>query len=1284
VFGVALSVLWANQAHAQSMEGVRQDGGMGVDNAQAIAVDNLGNSYITGTFRIATTLGKGEANETVLTATGGQDIFVAKYDPHGMLLWARRGAGGCFFCQDWAWGIAVDASGNSYVAGQVAVGGDFGNGVTLSSPGAFVVKYDSAGATQWATLLDPGGLAYAIAVDADGHSFATGGATGPAPAFNPIFKVWKLDASGTPEWVRSTAGDYPSVAYSISVGGGTVSVTGQFSGTPMFGSGEPNQTMLSATSSPLFVAKYDSSGNLLWARQSSDGYDARANAISTDAEGNSYLAAVGTTILGADTANPIEVFNAFIAKYDGAGNVLWARTVAPPIGQVSWLFALATTPAGQTYVTGTVTIGTVFIEKYDADGTLLWMRRLSGVASTDVLANQASGIALDSAGNAYLAGYFSGTVRFAPFELNERFLSTTNGVFDFDIFLAKYLNDDIQNTPPVAYNEDLTATEDILLPIVLTADDADGNSLTYNIVTPPAHGQLIGTAPNLTYVPNPNFVGSDEFTFRVSDGIAFSNTATVTITVTPVNDAPIANDQAITTAQNTPFVITVTGSDIDSASLTFNVATGPSHGTLMGTSPAYTYTPALDYAGNDSFTFTASDGALISAPATVSITVLGFTTIGCGTLTSATIGGAGEVDRYSFVGHAGQIISLALASTGGFSANPTTSTSAELTVFTPSGASAGTIRSNSQANFTLTETGVYVLRVRATNLTRIGTYNLNLECLIPASGAIPLTCGTLASGQIAAPAQVDLFTWSGQAGQIISLALASSGGFSSNPTTSNSVELTVFAPSGAAAGTIRSNSQANFTLSQSGTYVARISATNLSTVGSYNLNLECLMPATAATVLTCGTLASRQIAAPAQVDLFTFSGQAGQILSLALASTGGFSSNPTTSNSVELTVFAPSGVSAGTIRSNSQANFTLSQSGTHVARISATNLSTVGSYNLNFECLSPVSTAVSLACGTLAAGDVTARAQIDLFTFSGQTGQIVSLALANTGGFSSNPTTSNSVELTVFAPSGTSAGTIRSNSQANFTLSQSGTYVVRVSATNLSTVGSYDLDFECLIPPSVAAVLTCGTLASGQIAAPAQVDLFTLSGQAGQLVSLALASTGGFSANPTTSNSVELTVFAPSGASAGTIRSNSQANFTLSQSGTYVVRVSATNLSAVGAYNLNFECLIPGSGMVALACGTSASAQIIAPAQVDLFTLTGQGGQVVSLALASTGGFSGNPTTSATVELTLFDLSGATVGVIRSNSQANFTLPQAGTYVVRVNATNLSRAGTYRLTLGCT
>jgi hypothetical protein len=137
----------------------------------------------------------------------------------------------------------------------------------------------------------------------------------------------------------------------------------------------------------------------------------------------------------------------------------------------------------------------------------------------------------------------------------------------------------------------------------------------------PDHGDLSGAAPALSYVPDPNFHGTDHFTFTASDGTAVSNTASVTITVTAVNDAPQAASQTVTTAEDTARSITLAASDVDGDALTYTVLAAPTHGSLSGSPPSVTYTPAANYQGGDSFTFRASDGTVNSNTATVSITV---------------------------------------------------------------------------------------------------------------------------------------------------------------------------------------------------------------------------------------------------------------------------------------------------------------------------------------------------------------------------------------------------------------------------------------------------------------------------------------------------------------------------------------------------------------------------------------------------------------------------------------------------------------------------------------
>src|SRR5262249_12737159 len=137
----------------------------------------------------------------------------------------------------------------------------------------------------------------------------------------------------------------------------------------------------------------------------------------------------------------------------------------------------------------------------------------------------------------------------------------------------------------------------------------------------PANGVLIGAAPNLTYVPNPNFFGADMFSYQASDGSLKSAPTTVTITVSPVNDAPVATSKSTQTLQNSALAILLSGEDADGDSLSFTVVSGPRHGELSGTPPNLTYTPAFNYLGPDSLTFVVSDGIATSASATISISV---------------------------------------------------------------------------------------------------------------------------------------------------------------------------------------------------------------------------------------------------------------------------------------------------------------------------------------------------------------------------------------------------------------------------------------------------------------------------------------------------------------------------------------------------------------------------------------------------------------------------------------------------------------------------------------
>jgi VCBS repeat-containing protein len=178
------------------------------------------------------------------------------------------------------------------------------------------------------------------------------------------------------------------------------------------------------------------------------------------------------------------------------------------------------------------------------------------------------------------------------------------------------------NDPPVADDQSVGTDEDVAVPITLTGSDVEGDEITFLLVTPPAHGDLSGTAPDLVYTPDPMYFGMDSFTFRVNDGTEDSAIATVTIEIDSVNDQPTADDQSVDTDEDTPLDVALTGNDPDGDLLTYIIVDPPSHGSLdESLLPTVTYTPDADYHGPDSFTFKVNDSTVDSAIATVGITV---------------------------------------------------------------------------------------------------------------------------------------------------------------------------------------------------------------------------------------------------------------------------------------------------------------------------------------------------------------------------------------------------------------------------------------------------------------------------------------------------------------------------------------------------------------------------------------------------------------------------------------------------------------------------------------
>ena len=183
------------------------------------------------------------------------------------------------------------------------------------------------------------------------------------------------------------------------------------------------------------------------------------------------------------------------------------------------------------------------------------------------------------------------------------------------------------NNVPIANSSSQTTNEDVAVSGMLSGTDGDNDPLTYAIVTGPSQGSITAfdsSTGAFTYTPNANANGSDSFSFRVFDGYAESDPVTVTITITPVNDIPVANAATLNTRTGKTETGVLTATDVEGDPLSFSLVSPPANGTVMiinAQTGEYTYTPNAGFSGSDSFTFRANDGTDDSAPATISITV---------------------------------------------------------------------------------------------------------------------------------------------------------------------------------------------------------------------------------------------------------------------------------------------------------------------------------------------------------------------------------------------------------------------------------------------------------------------------------------------------------------------------------------------------------------------------------------------------------------------------------------------------------------------------------------
>lgn len=380
-FNLIVLLLITMSTYAQQFQWAKRGGLWAYDYGEGISTDPYGNVYIAGKYEENAIF-----SGVTLPCQGNHDIYTAKYDPYGNLLWIRTGGGPS---GDYAHAVCTNST-NVYISGEIE-----GSNTTIKFPGSSITL------TAWG---------------------------------NNDVMCAKYDLNGNLIWAKRDGGYNNEKAQGVAVDpNGNLYVCGYYENTTDFG----NNWFGCAGAQDAFLVKYDANGNFQWVRHMGGPGRDEGKGLKCDAAGNVYMCGMyknGCNFMGQYLSAPNGYVNAYLAKIDPYGNLKWVRTGGGNWDDVGW--ALTIDNYGKIFMTGefnadanfsgqhVYTSGSadVFVACYLSDGTLSWVKKGGG---TQV--DRARGIGTDG-NNIYVTGQFGGTAYFGS--------SYRTAVDGSDIFMA--------------------------------------------------------------------------------------------------------------------------------------------------------------------------------------------------------------------------------------------------------------------------------------------------------------------------------------------------------------------------------------------------------------------------------------------------------------------------------------------------------------------------------------------------------------------------------------------------------------------------------------------------------------------------------------------------------------------------------------------------------------------------------------------------------------------------------------------------------------------------------
>jgi len=359
---------------------IRTGGGAMGDYAHALACDKNNNCvYVAGEIEGTGLITFPGSTITLSGGQGDNDIFLNKYDLNGNLIWARRTGGG--LGSDKALGVSYDNSGNVYICGNYYDTATVTFGGSVIAPGfgkrdIFIEKYDANGNFKWVRnagstkddeakgmICDAVGNVYVCGYYHNGAKFGSTILSIPDNKANTYLA--KYDSAGNFKWVRTGGGAYNDWAWGVTMdNAGKLFITGEYGSSSVFGTLNLNST----DTSDVFVASYDTAGNILWVKGAGGNLIDRARGIGCEGS-NVYITGQfgATATFGLTTLHAADSSDIFMASLTNNGNFRWAVSVGGMVDSIDtpgWGFesgtAICAEASGNVYVTGSTFEGGVF------------------------------------------------------------------------------------------------------------------------------------------------------------------------------------------------------------------------------------------------------------------------------------------------------------------------------------------------------------------------------------------------------------------------------------------------------------------------------------------------------------------------------------------------------------------------------------------------------------------------------------------------------------------------------------------------------------------------------------------------------------------------------------------------------------------------------------------------------------------------------------------------------------------------------------------------------------